>query len=386
MKTTQPGRRKELIDAIAREEGCVARFESEQADARTWLAALHTEIASFGAEPEIRVRLAVAAEAPIPYTSAEKLRLFRSLFRGREDVFPTRFVSKKTGKAGYAPACRNKFVKGVCELPKVKCGECPNQAFIPFAAAAVVGHLSGRHVMGVYPLLDDETCWFLAIDFDKSTWTENVSALVETCRRVGLPASVEKSRSGNGAHVWFFFSSTVQASIARKMGCHLITETMSRRHQLSMDSYDRLFPSQDMMPRGSFGNLIALPLQHQPRRQGNSVFFDGELKPRPDDQQWAYLASVTRIDPGTADLIAREATRRGTVVGVRLAGMPDGEDAAPWARLPSGRHKPVVITEPLPPKVRAVLAQKVFIEKAGLPSPLINQIKRLAAFQTPQTK
>ena len=384
MKRAPPGRREELLDAIAREEGRVARLESEQADARSRLAALRAEVASCNAEPEIRVRLAVVAEAPVPNTSAEKVQLFRSLFRGREEVFPTRFVSKKTGKAGYAPACRNKFVKGVCELPKVKCGECPNQAFMPFDAAAVVGHLSGRHVMGVYPLLDDETCWFLAIDFDKSTWTEDVSALVETCRRVGLPAAVERSRSGNGAHVWFFFSSPVQASIARKMGCYLLTETMSRRHQLSMDSYDRLFPSQDTMPRGGFGNLIALPLQHEPRQQGNSVFLDSELQPRPDDQQWAYLASVTRIDPDTVDRIAREATREGSVVGVRLAETADEEDAAPWARRPSGRRKRVVITEPLPPKVRAVLAQKLFIEKAGLPSPLINQIKRLAAFQNPE--
>jgi hypothetical protein len=126
------------------------------------------------------------------------MKLFRSLFRGREDVFPTRFVSKKTGKIGYAPACRNKFVKGVCELPKVKCGECPNQAFIPFDDAAVVGHLTGRHVMGVYPLLEKETCWFLAVDFDKGTWTEDVSAFVETCRRVGLPFALKRSRSGNG--------------------------------------------------------------------------------------------------------------------------------------------------------------------------------------------
>ncbi len=323
-------------------------------------------------------------EAPVPKTPAEKVALFRSLFRGREGVFPTRFVSKKTGKPGYAPACRNKFVRGVCELPKVKCGECPNQAFIPFDDAAVALHLTGRHVMGVYPLLEDDTCWFLAADFDESTWTEDVSAFVETCRRVGLPAAVERSRSGNGAHVWFFFSSPVQASSARKMGCYLITETMARRHQLSMDSYDRLFPSQDTMPRGGFGNLIALPLQHEPRQQGNSVFLDDQLKPYPDDQQWAYLASVSRIDPGTVDLIAREATRKGSVVGVPLAETLDEDDAAPWARLPSRTRKPVILTEPLPPKVHAVLAQKLFVEKSGLPSPLINQIKRLAAFQNPE--
>ena len=164
----------------------------------------------------------------------------------------------------------------------------------------------------------------------------------------------------------------------------LLTETMSRRHQLSMNSYDRLFPSQDTMPRGGFGNLIALPLQREPRRNGNSIFLDDHLRPYSDDQQWAYLASVPRIDPETADVIAREATRQGAVIGVRLAETVDDEDATPWARLPSRKPKLATITEPLPPKVRAVLAQKLFVEKAGLPSPLINQIKRLAAFQNPE--
>src|SRR5262249_20314858 len=140
---------------------------------------------------------------PPPSTPGEKVTLFRSLFRGREDIFPTQFVSKKTGRTGYAPACRNKFVKGVCELPRGKCGECPNQAFIPLDDVAVVGHLTGKHVLGMYPLLEDETCWFLAVDFDESTWNEDVIAFVETCHRAGLPAAVERSRSGNGAHVWF---------------------------------------------------------------------------------------------------------------------------------------------------------------------------------------
>ena len=207
------------------------------------------------------------------------------------------------------------------------------------------------------------------MDFDKSTWIEDVGAFVETCRRVGLPAAVERSRSGNGAHVWFFFSSPVPAAAARKMGCYLITETMSRRHELSMESYDRLFPSQDTMPRGGFGNLIALPLQHGPRALGNSVFLDDQLRPYPDDQQWSYLASLPRIDVATVEMIAREATDRGSVIGVQVATF-DEEDAAPWARLPSRKRSPLVITEPLPRVVRAVLAQKLFVDKAGLPSPL----------------
>ncbi len=377
--------RERLLQAIGQEEARLARLEVEQTNAQRRLGALRAELASLGAEPEIRVRLPLVVDVRVPNTSVEKVKLFRSLFRGRAEVFPTRFVSKKTGRAGYAPACSNKWEPGLCALKTGgKCSACPNQAFIPVDDAAVIGHLTGRHVMGVYPLLDDGTCWFLAVDFDKSTWTDDVTAFVETCRRVGLPVAVEKSRSGNGAHVWFFFTAPVEAGIARKMGCYLVTETMSRRHQLSMDSYDRLFPSQDTMPRGGFGNLIALPLQYEPRQEGNSVFLDDQLEPYADDQQWAYLAAVVRIDPATVDLIAREATRLGSVVGVRLAEPAGEDDTAPWARLPSREPKAVVITEPLPSKVRVVLAQKLFVEKAGLPSPLLDQIKRLAAFQNPE--
>jgi hypothetical protein len=266
----------------------------------------------------------------------------------------------------------------------VKCGECPNQAFIPFNDVAVVGHLTGKHVLGMYPLLEDETCWCLAVDFDKAAWTEDVIAFVETCRRVGLPAAVERSRSGDGAHVWFFFSAPVPAANARKMGCYLITETMSRRHQLSMESYDRLFPSQDTMPRGGFGNLIALPFQRESRENGNSVFLDEDLQPYPDDQQWAYLASIQRIDPQAVESIARAAAREGSVVGVRMADVADEGDASPWTRAPSRTATRLGLIEPFPRVVNAVLAQKLFIEKTGLPSALIDQIKRLAAFQNPE--
>ena len=225
-------------------------------------------------------------------------------------AYPTRFVSKKTGRAGYAPACSNQFVAGVCELPKVKCGDCTNQAFRPVDDDALLAHLRGKHVMGVYPMLPDETCWFLAVDFDKSTWKEDVGAFAETARRLGLPALVERSRSGNGAHVWFFFSEPVLAATARKVGRHLVTETMASHHALSMDSYDRLFPSQDTMPRGGFGNLIALPLQHGPR-QATAVRTRGALGA-------AKLAEM--IEEATVDAYGEgeQATGWFTVIGDNL--------------------------------------------------------------------
>ena len=302
-----------------------------------------------------------------PRTSGEKVSLFRSLFRGRADVFPVRFMSKKTGRPGYAPACSNKWEPGVCLLRSGgRCSDCVNQAFVPVSDQVVIDHLQGKHVIGVYPLLDDETCWFLAVDFDKSSWKEDFIAFAETCRSVGTPVAIERSRSGNGAHAWFFFTTPLSANVARRMGCFLITETMSRRHELSMDSYDRLFPNQDTMPRGGFGNLIALPLQLEARKQGNSVFIDEQLEAYED--QWAFLASLQRIEPGAAEAIAREATRTGQVIGVRFSEDLDNEaSATPWMPLPRGRITVNQITGPLPSKVKAVLAQRLFIEKAGLP-------------------
>lgn len=329
-----------------------------------------------------------AGEGPLappptsPLTPAEKVTLFRSLFRGRVDVFPTRFVSKKTGKAGYAPACANKFVRGVCDLPKVRCGDCPNQAFVPAGEQAVYDHLIGRHVMGVYPLLEDETCWFVAADFDKASWQDDVAAFRETAERTGIPCAVERSRSGNGAHAWFFFASPVSAATARRMGCHLITETMTRRHELRMESYDRLFPNQDTLPRGGFGNLIALPLQHDARQLGNSLFVDGRFEPYAD--QWSYLRSLPRIDADVVEGVARDAARAGLVVGVRRVDSSDDEDELPWDRTPSGRPSRVEIGGSLPATVAVVSAQRIYVDKRGLPSALLNQIKRLAAFQNPE--
>jgi len=336
---------------------------------------------------ELRARVPAAPDAPLlrpqgPSTR-EKIALFKSLFRGREDVFPRLWENPRKGTKGYAPACFNEWAQGVCEKPRVKCGECPNQAFIPAGDQVIEDHLRGRHVIGVYPLLRDETCWFLAADFDKAAWKEDVAAFRETARAAGLAPVVERSRSGNGAHVWFFFSAPVPASTARKMGCFLITETMGRRHELSMESYDRLFPNQDTMPTGGFGNLIALPLQFNARKAGNTEFLDDALEPIQDP--WAYLASVPRVSPAQVEAIAQEAVQQGKVIGVRFVDDVDAEDAKkPWRRPPSGRPRKTKVDLPLPQEVKAVLAQRVFLEKAGLPSPLINLIKRLAAFQNPE--
>ena len=226
----------------------------------------------------------------------EKIRLFRSLFKGREDVFPRRFENSKTGKSGYAPVCRNEWQAGICQKPKIACQECNFRAFTQVSDEIIRNHLMGidpndrfgrDFTIGVYPLLADESCWFLAADFDKSTWTEDAKTFLETCVSYQVPAVLERSRSGNGGHVWVFFETPVPAVLARKLGALLLTSTMNRRPEIGMDSYDRLFPSQDTLPRGGFGNLIALPLQKKPREQNNSVFLDNELNPY--SHQWAFM-------------------------------------------------------------------------------------------------
>ena len=200
-----------------------------------------------------------------------KIALFRSLFRGRQDVYPRRFENRRTGKTGYAPACGNEWVRGICEKPRVKCAECPHQRFLPVTNDVIRWHLSGRNdagepfVAGVYPLLLDETCFFVAIDFDKGSWREDAAAFLDTCHRLSLPAALERSRSGQGAHVWVFFDEALPAALGRRLAAHIVTETMERRPDLGFDSYDRLFPNQDTLPHGGFGNLIALPPQKGPR-------------------------------------------------------------------------------------------------------------------------
>jgi superfamily II DNA or RNA helicase len=318
--------------------------------------------------------------APIDKNSSpeNKVNLFRSLFRGRENVFACRWIGKN-GKSGYSPSCVNDWKQGVCgKYSKIPCANCVNRKLIPLTENQIYRHLSGEIVIGIYPLLDDDSCWFLAIDFDKKGWQEDVIAFVDTCQRFNIPAYVEKSRSGNGAHVWFFFTENIPAYLARKLGTALLTKAMTDRHQISFDSYDRLFPNQDKLPKGGFGNLIALPLQRKARESGNSEFVDSKLEIIAD--QWEYLARVEKINKCKVNNLLSE-NLSGKSADVISQSFENGyNDILPWestSAQPEEYHD-------LPNQIIVILSNMIYIEKTGLSQKLMNRFIWLGAFHNPE--
>jgi hypothetical protein len=229
------------------------------------IAAAHVQLAELDQRREVvarrlvdlnRLRAAGSADAPIAsgteLPAASKIELFRDLFRGRQDVFAVRWENRPKGRGGYSPRCSNEWKPGVCHKPKVRCGSCTNQAFVSLGDRELLAHLQGRVVLGIYPLLPDDTCRLLAIDLDGASWRADARAIRETCLSLELEPTVERSRSGNGGHVWLFFTDSVAAADARRLGFYILTETMARGAALSVASYDRLFPSQDVLPNGGF--------------------------------------------------------------------------------------------------------------------------------------
>jgi superfamily II DNA or RNA helicase len=318
--------------------------------------------------------------APVDPSSAldtrSKVALFRSLFRGRTDIYPLRWESN-SGKSGYAPACANEWRPGICEKPRIKCADCHQRQLLAVTDDVIFRHLAGAVVVGVYPLLKDDTCYFLAADFDEAEWRDDARAFAESCHTLGVPVALEISRSGNGAHAWIFFEDKVPASDARRLGAAIISHACERTRQLSLSSYDRLFPNQDTLPKGGFGNLIALPLQKRARAQHQSVFVDDALEPYAD--QWAFLANLERMDPEHIHPVITQAMGNRDPIGV--AYVDEDEGAQPW-KAPSPRSQK--LQGPMPATLSITLANLIYFEKAQLPQPLANQLIRLAAFQNPE--
>ena len=294
---------------------------------------------------------------PVDSTSAvaEKMAVIRRLFRGREDVYALRWENTCTGKSGYAPAAAGGF-RGARDGP---------QSCLYLTDEALESHLRGAQSIGIYPLLQDDTCWFLAFDLDGKTWQLDALALLEACADDEVPAALERSRSGDGGHVWIFFAAPVAATAARRLGFLLLREGMARRAEIDLASYDRLFPNQDVLPRRGFGNLIALPLQGRCRSAGTSVFLNPEtLEPWPD--QWAFLSSVQRLTPERLETLTAENGE----VAVGMAAV------TPHMTLP--RPERTTLSE-----ITCAVGAGLAIPKAGLPPSLLTALKHLASLHNP---
>ena len=322
--------------------------------------------------------LETAAGIHMRSTPEEKIRLFRSLFRGREDVFARRWYSIQKKKGGYAPVCANEWRYGVCIKPKGKCSKCENRVLVPLDDSIIYKHLSGKDangqdVIGLYPILADDTCYFLAIDFDDGAWQENVSAVRSVCGEWGIPCGVERSRSGEGAHLWVFFENAIPCATARKLGSALLTAAMEREGKLKLDAYDRMFPCQDTLPNGGFGNLIALPLQGQARKNGNSLFVDESFLPYPD--QWAYLSTVRKLGAEDVDALIKVHSH-----GDALGNLCVVESTSkPWEK----QKKAALSALDFYGVQHIVRANMIYIPANGFAPRVRNQLLRLAAFRNP---
>lgn len=303
-------------------------------------------------------------------SNEEKVKIFMEIFKGRTDVYAKRYTSKKTGKSGYYPICRNDFTIK-CDKPRVKCGECAYRELMPLTEDVILKHLKGEVTIGIYPLLPGDVCNFLAIDFDKNTYEKDVAQFWNICDEVRIPIYVERSRSGNGAHVWIFFEESISAKVARKMGNILLTKTMEKA-SLDLESYDRLFPNQDVMPKGGFGNLIALPFQGESSKNGNTVFVNKYFEV--EKNQIDILNNIKRIKKDEIyafiDKYKEDDYKEPDIEGI----LDDDE-------IPKKENiKDIIFTN----NVECIFDNKIYIKKLRLLPNEITYLKRLASFTNPE--
>lgn len=311
----------------------------------------------------------------------ERVAIFHSLFKGREDVFARRWFSKTTAKSGYQPVCLNEWRRGVCDKKKFKCADCPNRHFSPLTYQDLYHHLEGRDenccdVVGLYAIMPDNNCAFLCTDFDdkscKHGYQDEVLAFVGVCKGWNIPYAIERSRSGNGAHVWISFEEPIPAFKARRLGNAILTEAMRHNGRMSFNSYDRFFPNQDRMPEGGFGNLVALPLQGQARKSRNSVFVDDDFLAYKD--QWAFLYHINKMKDTEVDMLLN------LHVCEELGALTTSSESKPWVTpIPQDISKGDFYSE-----IEVTKADKIYIPLKAVSAKVLNHLKRIASFKNPE--
>ncbi|WP_331553041.1 TOTE conflict system archaeo-eukaryotic primase domain-containing protein [Acetobacterium sp.] len=308
----------------------------------------------------------------------KKIALYLSLFRGREDVCAKQW---KNGK-GYSPNCVNEWRDGVCLKTlklKIKCAQCDKQSFIKLDAVAIEKHLRGETFLGVYPMIQNDQCYFVAIDFDEASWENDLKAVSEACLLNGISAHAERSKSGNGGHLWFFFNEAVKASLARKFALHMLSEAMNLCKNIGFDSYDRLFPSQDFLQKEGFGNLIALPLNGNARKQNNTEFMDQGLKPIED--QWNYLAHVKKI---TIEQIQNLIKTKNDTFNLSELTIEEGHSLIEKQVKNDLKKESALNKSDFPNEIVIVKSSGFILRKEMLSARAIKHLRRLASFGNPE--
>ncbi len=238
----------------------------------------------------------------IKLTPQEKIALYRSIFKGREDVFAIRWEKSDKSASGYTPVCLNEWKNGICiKINKGKCRDCENQNYAAINDYYIEQHLRGNKCYSIYPLLKDNTSHFIAADFDGKNWETDSQSFIRKCESFNLTSYLERSRSGNGGHVWIFFTQKYPAYKSRSIILHILREIKIIDLFDKEDSFDRLFPNQDTLSGKGFGNLIALPLQGKARKNDNTIFLDTENNLSPVEDQWKLLQNIKRISTKRLD-------------------------------------------------------------------------------------
>ncbi len=366
------------VNALAQR---IQELEKENARLKAILDKNEIEYKSFESKISKTNHVEATPVSTCQFTLHEKVSIFQSVFQGRDDVFAKRWYSSSTQKSGYQPVCKREWNREFCDKRKYKCADCPNKQFAPLTYNDFFNHLAGkdvwgRDVIGLYPIRKDNTCCFLCTDFDDKScehgYKNDMLAFVNVCKTWNVPCYIERSRSGNGAHVWIFFDMPVTAFKARKLGNAILTEAMNSDVHLSFKSYDRFFPNQDTLPEGGLGNLVALPLQGMARRKENSVFVDEDFNAYAD--QWKVLSQIHKLSEVELDLLLRLHTVP------TLGELSKTSETKPWET----PQIHTVQTDSYPKQIVLIRANMLYVPLAGLSAKCVNVFKRIAAFRNPE--